>query len=160
MNRRDPDRQFGFLLTDITRLMRRNFSRRAQPLGMTEGQWRLLARLSENQGISQAALADIMEVQPITLVRLIDRLEASGLVVRKPAPHDRRAFQLYLTPKAQPLLDRIWDFAHETREAAMAGLSAVAREQMIDALIDLKANLVRLEAAEAAAADAEDAAHG
>jgi DNA-binding MarR family transcriptional regulator len=142
---RDPSRVFGFLLTDITRLMRRNFARRAQPLGMTEGQWRLLARLSGNQGISQAALADIMEVQPITLVRLIDRLEAAGLVERRPDPKDRRAFRLYLAPKAQPLLDRIWDFAHQTREDAMAGLSPVERERMIDALIKIKANLVRID---------------
>ena len=124
MDKRDPNRAIGFLVSDIMRLMRRDFSRRALPLDMTEGQWRVLARLSGNEGLSQAALAELMEVQPITLVRLIDRLEAAGLVERRPAPKDRRAFQMFLTSKAQPIIDRIWDFAHETREEALAGLSA------------------------------------
>ncbi|HEY5607638.1 MAG TPA: MarR family transcriptional regulator [Alphaproteobacteria bacterium] len=158
MDKRDPNRVFGFLMTDITRLMRRDFARRAQPLDMTEGQWRVLARLSGNQGLSQAALAELMDVQPITLVRLIDRLEAAGLVERRPAPKDRRAFQLYLTPKAQPIIDRIWDFAHQTREEAMAGLSPAAREQLIDTLIRIKANLARNNAGDVA--ETPDAANG
>lgn len=157
MDPRDPNRQFGFLMTDIVRLLRRNFARRAQPLGMTESQWRVLARLSGNQGISQAALADMMEIQPISLARLIDRLEAAGLVERRPAPRDRRAFQLYLTPSAAPFLDRIWELGHATREAAMAGLSVKQREQMIDALIAIKANLL---AESDDAAGKRDAAHG
>jgi DNA-binding MarR family transcriptional regulator len=158
MDGRDPNRQFGFLMTDIVRLLRRDFARRAQPLGMTESQWRVLARLSANQGVSQAALADIMEIQPITLVRLIDRLEAAGLVERRPAPKDRRAFQLWLTPNAAPLLDRIWDLGHATREAALAGLSAAQREQMIDALIAIRTNLSATDDPDATAKP--DAAHG
>ena len=158
MDKRDPNRVFGFLMADITRLMRRDFALRAQPLDMTEGQWRLLARLSGNEGLSQAALAELMEVQPITLVRLIDRLEAAGLVERRPAPKDRRAFQLFLTPKAQPIIDRIWDFGHQTREEAMAGLSAAEREHLIDTLIGIKANLARNNGADSA--DTPDAANG
>jgi DNA-binding MarR family transcriptional regulator len=159
VDKRDPNRAVGFLMTDITRLMRRDFARRAQPLDMTEGQWRVLARLSSgNEGLSQAALAELMEVQPITLVRLIDRLEASGLVERRPAPRDRRAFQLFLTAKAQPIIDRIWDFGHQTREEAMAGLSAGEREQLIDTLIKIKANLARNNGADSA--DTPDAANG
>jgi DNA-binding MarR family transcriptional regulator len=125
---------------------------------MTEGQWRVLARLSGNQGLSQAALAELMDVQPITLVRLIDRLEAAGLVERRPAPKDRRAFQLYLTSKAQPIIDRIWDFAHQTREEAMAGVSPAAREQLIDTLIRIKTNLARNNAGDVA--ETPDAANG
>jgi MarR family transcriptional regulator for hemolysin len=158
VDKRDPNRVFGFLMADITRLMRRDFALRAQPLDMTEGQWRLLARLSGNEGLSQAALAELMEVQPITLVRLIDRLEAAGLVERRPAPKDRRAFQLFLTPKAQPIIDRIWDFGHQTREEAMAGLSAAEREHLIDTLIRIKANLARNNGADSA--DTPDAANG
>ena len=158
MDKRDPNRVFGFLMADITRLMRRDFALRAQPLDMTEGQWRLLARLSDNEGLSQAALAELMEVQPITLVRLIDRLEAAGLVERRPAPKDRRAFQLFLTPKAQPIIDRIWDFGHQTREEAMAGLSAAEREHLIDTLIKIKANLARNNGADIA--ETPDAANG
>ena len=158
MDKRDPNRVFGFLMADITRLMRRDFARRAQPLDMTEGQWRVLARLSGNEGLTQAALAEQMEVQPITLVRLIDRLEAAGLVERRPAPKDRRAFQLFLTPKAQPIIDRIWDFGHQTREEAMAGLSAAEREHLIDTLIGIKAKLARSNGADSA--DTPDAANG
>jgi MarR family transcriptional regulator, transcriptional regulator for hemolysin len=159
VDKRDPNRAVGFLMTDITRLMRRDFARRAQPLDMTEGQWRVLARLSSgNEGLSQAALAELMEVQPITLVRLIDRLQASGLVERRPAPKDRRAFQLFLTPRAQPIIDRIWDFGQQTREEAMAGLSAAEREQLIDTLIRIKANLARNNGADSA--ETPDAANG
>jgi len=161
VDQRDLNRNFGLLLVDIARLMRRNFARRSQPLGMTEGQWRVLVRLSVNQGITQAALAELLEIQPITLVRLIDRLEAAGLVERRPAPKDRRAFQLYLMPKAQPVIEQIWALALETRAEALAGLSAAAREQMIDALVTIKANLLRLDAEEPAArAESPDAAHG
>jgi DNA-binding MarR family transcriptional regulator len=156
--KRDPNRAVGFLMTDITRLMRRDFARRAQPLNMTEGQWRVLARLSNNQGLSQAALAELMDVQPITLVRLIDRLEAAGLVERRPSPKDRRAFQLFLTPKARPIIDRIWDFAHQTLEETMAGLTAAEREKLIDTLIRIKANLARGNAEDLV--ESPDAAHG
>ena len=160
MDHRDLDRNFGLLLVDIARLLRRNFSRRSQPLGMTEGQWRVLARLSVNQGVTQAALAELLEIQPITLVRLIDRLEAAGLVERRPAPKDRRAFHLFLTPAAQPVLDQILQLAQETRQEAMAGLSDRAREQMIDALVVIKANLLRLDADESDRAEPSGAAHG
>src|SRR3546814_9002902 len=79
----DPDRSLGFLLNDVSRLMRRNLNRRVQALGLTQSQWRALAYLSRQEGINQATLADTLEVQPITLARLIDRLEAAGWVERR-----------------------------------------------------------------------------
>ena len=92
-----PYQGVGALLVEVGRLLRRNFNRRAQELGLTQAQWQALAHLSRKQGINQACLADLLEVQPITLARLIDRLAAAGWVERRPDPADRRAQRLYLT---------------------------------------------------------------
>src|SRR5690348_13133430 len=86
----DPERSFGFLLYDAARLLRRDFDRRARRIGLTRAQWSVLANLVRNEGVNQAGLADIMEIQPITLVRLLDRLEEAGWIERRPDPTDRR----------------------------------------------------------------------
>jgi MarR family transcriptional regulator for hemolysin len=138
----DPERSIGFLVHDVSRLLRRNFNRRVQALGLTQTQWRAIAQLSRNEGINQATLADFMEVQPITLARLIDRIEAAGWVERRPDPTDRRAVQLYLTDKAQPILALMHERAAETRERAMAGLPSDVRETLIETLRHMKRNLV------------------
>jgi DNA-binding MarR family transcriptional regulator len=135
----------GVLLADVARLLRRNFNRRAQALGLTQPQWQALARLSQNQGMNQACLADLLEVQPITLARLVDRLAAAGWVERRPDPDDRRAQRLYLTEQAEPLLDDIRELASATREEALAGLGDRERRQLIEALKTIKGNLVRAE---------------
>src|SRR3546814_7154100 len=103
---RDPDQSIGFLLSDVARLLRRNFTRRAQYLGLSQAQWQALAHLARREGVNQATLAESLEIQPVTLARLVDRLQEKGLVERRPDPADRRAFCLYLTPAAAPLLDR------------------------------------------------------
>lgn len=145
----DPYQAVGVLLVDVARLLRRNFNRRAQALGLTQPQWQALARLSQNQGMNQACLADLLEVQPITVARLIDRLQAAGWVERRPDPADRRVQRLYLTVKAEPLLDDIRALAMETREEAMQGLPDRERRQLIRTLQTMKGNLVRAEVARA-----------
>jgi MarR family transcriptional regulator, transcriptional regulator for hemolysin len=145
----DPYQGVGVLLVDVARLLRRNFNRRAQRLGLTQPQWQALARLSQNQGMNQACLADLLEVQPITLTRLIDRLEAAGWVERRPDPADRRVQRLFLTLKAEPLLDDIRALAAKTREEAMQGLSDRERRQLLQTLQTIKGNLVRAEVARA-----------
>jgi MarR family transcriptional regulator for hemolysin len=145
----DPYQAVGVLLVDVARLLRRNFNRRAQALGLTQPQWQALARLSQNQGMNQACLADLLEVQPITVARLIDRLEAAGWVERRPDPADRRVQRLYLTVKAEPLLDDIRALATETREEAMQGLPDRERRQLMKTLQTIKGNLVRAEVARA-----------
>ncbi|HEX3210617.1 MAG TPA: MarR family transcriptional regulator [Geminicoccaceae bacterium] len=145
----DPYQAVGVLLVDVARLLRRNFNRRAQALGLTQPQWQALARLSQNQGMSQACLADLLEIQPITLTRLIDRLEAAGWVERRPDPADRRVQRLFLTVKVEPLLDDMWALAAETREEAMQGLSDRERRQLLQTLQTIKGNLVRAEVARA-----------
>jgi DNA-binding MarR family transcriptional regulator len=140
-----PYQGVAVLLVDVARLLRRNFNRRAQALGLTQPQWQALARLSQNQGMNQACLADLLEVQPITLARLVDRLEAAGWVERRPDPDDRRAQRLFLTAQVEPLLDDMRSFSSATREEALAGLSDAERGQLIETLKAVKSNLVRAE---------------
>ena len=140
-----PYQGVGALMVEVARLLRRNFNRRAQGLGLTQAQWQALAHLSRRQGINQACLADLLEVQPITLTRLIDRLAAAGWVERRPDPADRRAQRLYLTERAEPLLEDMRGLASATREEALAGLGDAERRQLIDALQIIKGNLVRAE---------------
>jgi MarR family transcriptional regulator, transcriptional regulator for hemolysin len=141
----DPDSSIGFLVGDVARLLRRNFNRRAQALGLSQAQWRALAYLSRQQGVSQASLADRLEIQPITLVRLLDHLQAAGLVTRRADPHDRRAFRLYLTDKAQPLLARMWSIAGQTREQALAGMPIQRQRMLTKSLQHLRQNLLQAE---------------
>jgi DNA-binding MarR family transcriptional regulator len=162
--RDDPTQHLGFLLHDVARLMRRDFNRRAQHLGLTQAQWRALVFLARNEGCNQVALADMLEVQPITLARLLDRLQSAGFIERQPDPADRRAFRLYLTDKAQPVLAKIWEFGAQTREETMAGLSRPTRETLANALVSMRANLLAGEGdatpADGPAPAGERTAHG
>ncbi|HEX6012301.1 MAG TPA: MarR family transcriptional regulator, partial [Geminicoccaceae bacterium] len=91
----------GFLLSDAARLFRRRFDQKARPFGLTRAQWQVLARLARHEGINQAGLADLLDLEPITLCRQIDRMEEGGWVTRRPDPGDRRARLLFLTDKAR-----------------------------------------------------------
>jgi DNA-binding MarR family transcriptional regulator len=102
---------------ELTRLIRREFEARMRRAGFTEGQMRTLWHLERNQGISQARLAEILETQPISLVRVLDRLESAGLIERRPDPRDRRAVQLYLLPAAAAVMDTFKEIGHEINEA-------------------------------------------
>jgi len=138
----NPNRNFGCLLHDTARLLRRDFNRRAQRLGLTQTQWQELCALSHNEGINQASLAELLEVQPITLGRLIDRLEVTGWVERRNHPTDRRAITLYLTSKAEPILNEMSKLAEETRNLALQGISEADRQQVMQVLEQVKANLL------------------
>src|SRR6516164_2480100 len=156
MSHEIPSRTLGFVLNDVARLMRKRFEQRARAaaLGLTRAQAAVLAYLARQEGINQAALAQLLELEPITLARLLDRLQAAGLVERRPDPKDRRAHLLYLTAAAYPLLDRIFALAAEVREDALAGVAEADRGRLLDLLIAMRANLVAVAAAaEAASAD-------
>ena len=158
MSHEIPSRTLGFVLNDVARLMRKRFEQRARAaaLGLTRAQAAVLANLARQEGINQAALAQLLELEPITLARLLDRLQAAGLVERRPDPKDRRAHLLYLTAAAYPLLDRIFALAAEVREDALAGVAEADRGRLLDLLIEMKANLITDAAAsevEAASAD-------
>ncbi len=141
----EPEGAFGFLLHDVARLLRRNFNRRVQALGLTQAQCRVLLHLSRNEGIQQVALADILDVQPITLARLLDKLEAAGLVERQRDPKDRRAFCLYLTTSADAFLAQIWELAADTRAVAIAGLGERQLAAFFGTLQVMKDNLLKAE---------------
>jgi MarR family transcriptional regulator, transcriptional regulator for hemolysin len=143
----EPDRKLGFLINDLARLLRRNFDRRLQSLGLTQAQWRAIAHLSRSEGMTQIALAETLEVQAITLTRLIDRMETAGWVERRSHPSDRRAVQLYLTPKCQPILAHMQSRASDTLAEAMTGIAAGTEQQIVEVLQRMKSNLVAAEAA-------------
>jgi MarR family transcriptional regulator, transcriptional regulator for hemolysin len=145
-----PSRTLGFVLNDVARLMRKRFEQRARAasLGLTRAQAAVLANLARQEGINQVSLAQILELEPITLARLLDRLQASGLIERRPDPKDRRAHLLYLTESAYPLLDRIFALAAKVREDALAGIPESERDLLLELMIAMKANLIE-QAAEA-----------
>lgn len=141
----NPHQNFGFLLSDSARLLRRNFDRRARTLSLNRAQWSVLARLARNEGVKQTVLADILEVSPITLARQIDRLEAGGWVKRQPDPQDRRANRLYLTETAGPVMEELKSRANESREEALEGLSDEERDTLVDLLTRVRENLTHKE---------------
>jgi MarR family transcriptional regulator, transcriptional regulator for hemolysin len=131
-------RSFGFLLADVSRLVRQRFDARATQLGLTRAQWRVLAQLRRREGITQAALAEILEIEPITLVRHIDRLEMKGLVERRVDPNDRRARNLYLREDAQPMMDQMRVLSEQTREEVLGSISSEDHEKLVDLLLTIK----------------------
>lgn len=143
MTQQTPETSLGFLLHEVTRLMRRNFGRR---MSLTQAQWRTLAYLSRNEGINQAGLAEVLEVRPMTLARLIDKLQEAGWVERRSNPDDRRACRLYLTGKAGPLIKQMHALGAATTEQALAGISPVAKQKLIENLCTIKRNLLAAEA--------------
>jgi MarR family transcriptional regulator for hemolysin len=149
----DPDRSLGVLISDVARLLRRNFDRRLQSLGLTQAQWRAIVHVSRTEGMNQVALAECLEAQPITVARLIDRMESAGWIERRNDPLDRRAVRLYLTPKCQPILAEIHARAAEMMSDGVVGLSASAQKQLFEHLQRMKQNLTAVEPRTLAAAE-------
>lgn len=133
----------GFLVSDVSRLMRRRFDERARSSGATGPQWRTLKILERHEGINQGQLAELLEVEPITCCRMIDRLEEAGLVERRRDPADRRAWRIHLTDKARPVLTELHDIAREMIEASLHGLDAREREELIASLNAIRSNLTQ-----------------
>ncbi|MBV8190313.1 MAG: MarR family transcriptional regulator [Alphaproteobacteria bacterium] len=138
-----PSQNLGFLLHDVARLMRKRFEQNARELRLTRSQCQVLAHLARHEGIPQSGLAEILEVEPITLTRILDRLEAGGLVERRPHATDRRIRQLYLTAEARPLLADIFAIGADTRGEALDGVPEIERDLLFQTLTTMKANLLR-----------------
>jgi MarR family transcriptional regulator for hemolysin len=134
----------GFLLKDVTRLYTRRFEERAQALSLTLPQCKALTYLARNEGVSQKRLAELIEIDPMSLVRILDRMEADGWVERRSDPQDRRARSLVVTEKARPIIDLIWQVVGETRAEALAGLSEAERAQLLELLERMHVNLLGL----------------
>ena len=133
--------------------LRRAFDRHASALGVTRAQWRVLVNVSRSPGLRQVELADLLDIEPITLCRIIDRMEGSGLVERRRDPGDRRAWQLQLTGTAKPLIEKLRVIGSDLFEKSFAGLSD--RE-----IKNLRASLATIRHNVAALPQAQKASHG
>ena len=136
-----PGRELGFTLHDVARLLRTYSDQRARELNTTRAQWAVLARLQRCEGVKQNELADALDIAPITLGRLIDKLAAAGLVERRDDPADRRAHRLYLTDKAAPALSALGALAEDVMGRALSGLDQDAIRTILNGLMTIKANL-------------------
>jgi MarR family transcriptional regulator for hemolysin len=141
MNTRPSDPSLGLLVSDVARLIRRDFDQRVAGLGLTQAQWRALAQLARCEGCRQTDLAALMEIAPITLARFIDKLEQSGLVERRRHPTDRRAVQLFCTARGNRLIEKMRGIASETYDRALQGVSSADRKRLIGMLARMRDNL-------------------
>src|SRR6187399_1360868 len=116
--------EFPLLVIDVGRLMRTDFDRRAARFGMTRAQWRAVKRLHREEGLRQRELAELLEMEPIALGRVLDRLEKSGFVQRRADPADRRAWRLYLTPRAHAIAGAMEEIAKEAIGDLLSGIKA------------------------------------
>jgi MarR family transcriptional regulator for hemolysin len=131
----------GFILSDTARLLRKRMNQRMREHGATRAQWRVLAWIARQPGIHQAKLAEILEVEPISLCRAVDRMEEMGLVRRVVDPKDRRLRLLYLTEKAEPIIDDLWDVSQEFSAKLLADFSQAEVEQLRALLLRIRSCL-------------------
>ena len=136
------ERNFGFILHDVARLLRTTYDRRVRDLGLTRSQWWVLTHLFRKDGITQSELADTLELEKPSLGRLLDRLEAKGWVRRTPDPRDRRAKRVYLTDAAETPMRIMREIAAGVREDALSSLNTADRDRFVDTLLTIKSNLM------------------
>ncbi len=135
------DEDLLFLVHDTAQLMRRHVDRRARLHGMTRAQWAVLARLDRQPGLSQNELAHLIDVEPISIGRLVDRLEEGGFVQRSPDPADRRVWRLSLTDKATPILAEVAAFRVELNRTMSENIEPETLATVTRGLRDIRANL-------------------
>jgi DNA-binding MarR family transcriptional regulator len=137
--------QLGFLLADTARILRRTIDRRARAIGMSRAQWAVLSRISRHEGLRQVDLAAEMEMEPMSVARLIDKLQAAGLVERRPDPADRRAYRLHLLPAAEPVLEKVRAIGNGVLAPALSHLNPKELETLVAALGDVRTNILNIE---------------
>ena len=138
---RSLNREFAFTLNDVARLLRTYADHKAAQFGITRAQWVVLVRLDRSEGLKQSEVAEMLDLQPISLTRLLDKLSDCGLIERRADPHDRRAKRLFLTPAARPLLEKLGDLGAELMAIALAGVERESVEHMVAQLAIVKENL-------------------
>ncbi len=148
----------AFLLHDVARLLKKRLEQNSRESGLTRSQWQVLAYLAQNEGINQKGLAELLEIEPITLGRIVDKLETLCLVERHPHPTDRRTWRLHVMPAARPKLEQVRELGDVTRGEALAGVSEVDKQRLMNTLQTLKVNLT--EACDAPIAGQKRASHG
>lgn len=141
MPQRSQSREILFTISDVGRLLRTYADQKARRFGMTRAQWAVLLRLERREGLKQSDLAEELDIQPITLTRLVDRLCDNALIERRADPNDRRAKRLYLTPAARPLLDRISVQIEELSATVLAGIKPAEIDLMLSKLGTARDNL-------------------
>lgn len=139
------DISFGYLLSDVTLLFRKHFDRRAVKFGLTRAQWRATKMLYHREGLRQNELAEFLEMEPIAVGRVIDRLQAAGFVERRPDPKDRRAWRLYVTDQAKVIVGDMEVIARELRRDATRGIDHDALKNALAVINQIKENLQALE---------------
>lgn len=140
----DRVRNLGFLLKDVSRYWVRHFEQQAALQGITLTHAKVLVVLSRNEGATQARLAELSDTDPMTLVRVLDRLEKDDCLERRPDPNDRRAYRLYLKPASDPVLTEINRIGDKIRAAVLNGLSSEERMQLVTLLERVQTNLHNL----------------
>mgnify|MGYP002783841470 CR=1 FL=1 len=138
----DRSRTFGYLLLDVARLTTARFEARVRDFGLTRAQWALMAALYRSEGCNQAQLAEALDVTPMSLGRLVDRMERGGWLERRSVDGDRRAYRLYLTGRAHAIRARVRALSDATEEEALAALRADERRALLDALDRVRATLL------------------
>lgn len=134
-------RELAFNINDVARLLRTYADQMAAGYGLTRAKWAVLARLDRFEGLKQNELADMLDLQPISLTRLLDGLSENGLIERRSDPNDRRAKRLFLTPAARPLLDRLSELGEQLMTTALAGLDQSETSALLTSLTTIKENL-------------------
>ena len=142
MLRENLERNFGFILHDVARLLRTTYDRRVRELGLTRSQWWVLTHLFRKDGITQSELAEILELEKPSLGRLLDRLESKGWVRRAADLKDRRAKRVFLTEAAEEPMQVMREIAAGVREDALSGLSTAEQDRFVDVLLTIKSNLM------------------
>ena len=138
---RTLNREFAIVVKDVARMIRTYADHKASQFGVTYAQWVVLARLDRFEGLKQSELAEMLDLQPITLTRLLDRLCDSGMIERRSDPSDRRAKRLFLTSASRPLLERLGDLGEELMATALVGVERESIEKMTAQLATVKENL-------------------
>jgi MarR family transcriptional regulator for hemolysin len=134
-------REIAVSVVDVARLLKTYADQRARQFGISRAQWTVLMRLDRFEGLKQSELAEVLDLQPISLTRLLDRLAENGLIERRPDPHDRRANRLYLTPAAWPLLEQLAKLGEAMMEELLETIDEPARERLLRDLDAIKDNL-------------------
>lgn len=134
-------RQIAFEIIDVARMLKTYSDQCARQYGISRAQWAVLVRLERSEGLKQTELAEMLDLQPISLTRLLDRLADNGLIERRADPNDRRANRLYLTSAARPLLAKLADLGHSMMDTVLERLDVQAQEQLLRHLGVMRDNL-------------------
>ena len=133
-------REIAFTIMDVARMLRTYADQRARQFGISRAQWGVL-RIERTEGLKQSELAEILDLQPISLTRLLDRLAESGLIERRADPNDRRANRLFLMPAAHPLLEQLGELGKDMMTTVLDGLDPKSNERLLRDLGQVKDNL-------------------